>query len=77
MVITTTTGNSFNVFPKKWKDISDNDIKRMFKAYTDFLIFNEEKMTFEEAEKAWDIAKKWKAHLSRRDIEINEYDWIG
>jgi hypothetical protein len=76
MTISTTTGESFRIVPDKWKDINDNDIARMFDSFTNFVLQNEEMMTFDEAEKAQNIMSEWKNHLKTRNIDTGKYHWF-
>ena len=63
-----TIKKEFRVVPSAWENINDSDIVRMFDAYCDFYIMNEESMSLSEGEKAMTILSDWAKHLNKRNL---------
>lgn len=61
--------NKFTVNPAAWDSISNEDVARMFDSFFDWMIANEEGMTFSEATKAWGTASEWANYLKSRNAE--------
>lgn len=59
---------SFRVVPEAWDKIEDNAIVRMFDAFANWVILNEEDMYCDVADEAWEMMERWKAYLIKRNL---------
>ncbi|MBQ6632276.1 MAG: hypothetical protein IJH55_09345 [Romboutsia sp.] len=58
----------FRVVPEQWDNIDDKSIIRMFKAFKDWVLMNEEYMTSSMSSKAWKMYNKWNKYLMDRNL---------
>lgn len=57
---------NFRVVPEAWDNIPTKDIKRMFNAFEEWFLLNEEYMTPKESKEAWILRHKWETYINNR-----------
>ena len=58
----------FRVVPEQWDNIDDKSIVRMFKAFKNWMLMNEEYMTSSMSDRAHKMYRKWNNYLINRNL---------
>lgn len=65
---------TFRVVPEAWDIIPIKDVRRMFNAFKDWFLLNEEYMTTKESKEAWELRNKWENYLNNREYKEVIYE---